>query len=394
MQFVADLGRNEDGSLQIMYGIDGEQDLTERTLDHLHGYEGARPGAGRQRRLHQRQNDVYGAVLDSVYLHTKASGYIPERLWPVLEAQVEAAIAGLAASPTRGSGRRAASPSTTSPPSSCAGWRWTAARGWPHVRGDEEAEKRWAKVADEIRADILEHGVRDGIFRQHYDTDALDASVLLVPLVRFLPDDDERVRATVLAIARRPDRARPRAPLQGRRDRRRAARQGGHVRHLLVLARQRRCRRSASAHKASELCEQAAQLRLPRCSSTPRRSTPTPAATWATTRRRSPTWRSSTRSCTSSQTKTALDRVARPASLQGGRLGLFQRRPRGLRLHRKAVRGPRGRRRSSAPKFRKANTIVQYQYRNPESQITVKMLEGEDEPRSTSVRPTWSPRSS
>ena len=92
MQFVADLERNEDGSLQIMYGIDGEQDLTERTLDHLHGYDGAVPVRVGNGAFSQRQNDVYGAVLDSVYLHTKASGYIPERLWPVLEAQVEAAI--------------------------------------------------------------------------------------------------------------------------------------------------------------------------------------------------------------------------------------------------------------------------------------------------------------
>ncbi|HET8592402.1 MAG TPA: glycoside hydrolase family 15 protein, partial [Solirubrobacterales bacterium] len=57
-------------------------------------------------------------------------------------------------------------------------------------------------VANEIRADILDRGVSEqGVFRQHYDTDALDASTLLIPLVRFLPADDERVRNTVMAIA-------------------------------------------------------------------------------------------------------------------------------------------------------------------------------------------------
>ena len=48
--------------------------------------------------------------------------------------------------------------------------------------------------ADEINAEILERGVRDGVFRQHYETDALDASLLLIPLLRFLPPDDPRVR--------------------------------------------------------------------------------------------------------------------------------------------------------------------------------------------------------
>jgi GH15 family glucan-1,4-alpha-glucosidase len=70
------------------------------------------------------------------------------------------------------------------------------------IHGEPELAVGWQELADEIKRDILERGVReDGAFRQHYDTDALDASTLLIPLVRFLPPDDERVRATVLAIA-------------------------------------------------------------------------------------------------------------------------------------------------------------------------------------------------
>ena len=91
MQYVADLERKEDGSLQIMYGIDGERDLTETTLDHLTGYDASRPVRIGNGAFDQRQNDVYGAVLDSVFLHTKASGYIPQRLWPVLVDQAECA---------------------------------------------------------------------------------------------------------------------------------------------------------------------------------------------------------------------------------------------------------------------------------------------------------------
>jgi GH15 family glucan-1,4-alpha-glucosidase len=69
------------------------------------------------------------------------------------------------------------------------------------LRGEQELQARWAATAQEIRDEILARGVsKRGVFRQHYDTDALDASTLLVPLVRFLPPEDERVRNTVLAI--------------------------------------------------------------------------------------------------------------------------------------------------------------------------------------------------
>src|SRR5207245_2718252 len=92
MQFVADVGRNDDGTLQIMYGVRGERELVERTIDELNGYEGATPVRVGNAAYGQRQNDVYGAVLDSVYLHVKVSGHLPQRLWPVLQAQVEGAI--------------------------------------------------------------------------------------------------------------------------------------------------------------------------------------------------------------------------------------------------------------------------------------------------------------
>ena len=73
MQFVADVEPTEDGSLQIMYGIDGRRDLTESTLDHLSGYAGARPVRIGNGAFDQRQNDVFGAVLDSILLHTRHS---------------------------------------------------------------------------------------------------------------------------------------------------------------------------------------------------------------------------------------------------------------------------------------------------------------------------------
>src|SRR6478672_3518071 len=91
MQFVADLEANDDGALQIMYGIDGRRDLTESTLDHLSGYRGARPVRIGNGAFDQRQNDVFGAVLDSFLLHTRKSQRLPQRLWPIVQAQAACA---------------------------------------------------------------------------------------------------------------------------------------------------------------------------------------------------------------------------------------------------------------------------------------------------------------
>jgi GH15 family glucan-1,4-alpha-glucosidase len=78
-----------------------------------------------------------------------------------------------------------------------------AARGarLARILGFEEVAEEWQRTAKGFREEILERGVRDGVFRQHYETDALDASTLLIPLLRFLPRDDPRVKATVEAIA-------------------------------------------------------------------------------------------------------------------------------------------------------------------------------------------------
>ena len=91
MQFVADVEPTEDGSLQIMYGIDGRRDLTESTRDDLSGYAGARPVRIGNGAFDQRQNDVFGAVLDSIFLHSRRSGRLPRSLWPIVESQAECA---------------------------------------------------------------------------------------------------------------------------------------------------------------------------------------------------------------------------------------------------------------------------------------------------------------
>jgi alpha,alpha-trehalase len=201
IQFIADLEPNEDGGMQIMYGIDGRRDLTESTRDDLSGYAGARPVRVGNGAFDQRQNDVYGAVLDSILLHTRRSERLPRRIWPVVEAQANCAST-VWGNPDQGIWEARGAPQHyVSSKLMC----WVAmdrAAKLAAVRGLPDLETEWRKTAEEIKADILEHGLRkDGVLRQHYETDALDASTLLAALFGFLPGDDERLHASVLAIA-------------------------------------------------------------------------------------------------------------------------------------------------------------------------------------------------
>jgi alpha,alpha-trehalase len=200
MEFVADLEPTEDGSLQIMYGIDGRRDLSESTRDELTGYAGARPVRIGNGAFDQRQNDVFGAVLDSILLHTRHSERLPRRLWPIVQAQAECAT-NVWRNPDQGIWEARGKPQHyVSSKLMC----WVAldrAAKLGEIRGDPGLQEQWRATADEIRADILEHGVRDGVLRQHYETDALDASTLLAAIFGFLPHEDATLRKSVLAIA-------------------------------------------------------------------------------------------------------------------------------------------------------------------------------------------------
>jgi GH15 family glucan-1,4-alpha-glucosidase len=201
MQFVADLEPNADGALQIMYGIDGRRDLTESTRDDLSGYAGARPVRLGNGTFDQRQNDVFGAALDSILLHARRSERLPRRLWPIVQAQAECA-SNVWREPDQGIWEARGKPQHyVSSKLMC----WVAldrATKLAGIRGDAELQTSWQATADEIKADILEHGVSDrGVLRQHYETDSLDASVLLAAIFGFLQPGDERLRASVLAVA-------------------------------------------------------------------------------------------------------------------------------------------------------------------------------------------------
>ncbi len=202
--FIADVsGANtaEHHELQVMYGVGGERTLVEDELHHLSGYDNARPVRIGNGAYDQKQHDIWGSLLDSVYLHAKSREQVTETLWPMLKQQVEEAIKHWR-EPDRGIWEVRGEPQHfTSSKIAC----WVALdRGakLAELHGWTKHTEEWLAIADEIKADILANGVDSrGVLTQSYGSDALDASLLLAVLNRFLPADDPRIRATVLAIA-------------------------------------------------------------------------------------------------------------------------------------------------------------------------------------------------
>ena len=205
--FILEAVRGKDlnkpfSELQIMYGIGGERDLTERTIDHLSGWRDSKPVRVGNGAWNQHQNDVWGMLVDAVdsHLHRGAEQII-DPVWEGLAGFIEDAIKH-AGDADQGIWEIRGEPQHfTQSAVMC----WLAAdRGadLAQERGDTERATRWQQAADALKADILDKGVDEkGRFRQAYENDELDASLLLLPIMGFLPPDDERIKATVLAIA-------------------------------------------------------------------------------------------------------------------------------------------------------------------------------------------------
>jgi alpha,alpha-trehalase len=140
-------------------------------------------------------------VLDAAYLHARSRDKLPERVWPLVRKQVEVA-AEKWEKKDRGIWALRGDPQHyTSSKVMC----WTACdRGarLAELREELDLAQRWQATADAIKEDVLANALDErGVFTMHYDTTDLDASALLLPLVRFLPPDDYRIRNTVFAIA-------------------------------------------------------------------------------------------------------------------------------------------------------------------------------------------------
>jgi alpha,alpha-trehalase len=195
-------GSADEPSIQIMYGIGGERDLTERTLDHLTGWRTSRPVRVGNGAFDQLQLDVWGMLLDAIAIQTqRTQTQLADLGWKVVAALVDQAIEHRGDTDQGLWEVRGEPQHFTASKVMC----WVAVdRGiaLARERGEEERANAWQRAADEIKADVLENGVSErGVFRQHYSTDDLDAALLLIPLMGFLPADDPRVRATVVAIA-------------------------------------------------------------------------------------------------------------------------------------------------------------------------------------------------
>ena len=153
--FIHDVCRDNPNDLQIMYGVGGERHLEEGTLDHLTGYDDARPVRIGNGAYNQQQHDVWGALLDSIYLHTRSREQMPEELWPIVIAQVEQAAAHWQA-PDRGIWEVRGEPQHfTASKIMC----WVALdRGvrLARLHDSHAIADKWQAIADEIHADILD----------------------------------------------------------------------------------------------------------------------------------------------------------------------------------------------------------------------------------------------
>jgi GH15 family glucan-1,4-alpha-glucosidase len=195
-------GRAGEGSLQIMYGIGGEHDLSERELPHLRGWRASRPVRVGNGAWDQVQLDVYGELLNSLWLYREELGE--------LHPEIQAFVADLADTAARrwiekdagmwemrGEPRHHLSSKLL-----C----WTAldraVRLAPQL-GEYAKTEQWEAARDEIRAAVLERGWSEEkqAFAQSFDSDELDAAQLLMPILGFLPATDERMRSTIEAIA-------------------------------------------------------------------------------------------------------------------------------------------------------------------------------------------------
>src|SRR5207237_1926602 len=137
------------------------------------GYPVARPVRIGNGAVDQLQNEVYGAVLDSFLQHTRRSERLPRGLWPIIQAQAECATA-VWRQPDQGIWEARGEPQHYVS-SKLMGWvALDRAAKLAEIAGDPELSATWRATAEEIKADILEHGVDDrGVLRQHYATDAL-----------------------------------------------------------------------------------------------------------------------------------------------------------------------------------------------------------------------------
>jgi GH15 family glucan-1,4-alpha-glucosidase len=199
--FLLRAGTGDPRATQIMYGIRGERRLTEFELPQLPGYEGSRPVRVGNAASEQFQLDVYGEVVAVMFIGAERRGWIKRRLWPRWRGVIEY-VETIWREPDDGIWE-ARGPQRHYTYSKVMAWVVLDRAVKLAERFELEAPlERWRQVRDEIHAEVCERGYdpERNTFTQYYGSKELDASVLNIPLVGFLPGDDERVTGTIDAV--------------------------------------------------------------------------------------------------------------------------------------------------------------------------------------------------
>ncbi|MEH0841577.1 glycoside hydrolase family 15 protein [Micromonospora sp. CPCC 205711] len=197
------MGRIADDPVPIMYGVEGERDLTEHHLSHLSGYGDSRPVFVGNDAWKQRQNDVLGEILDAAWLMRHYLDPMSPEVRHLLHSLADQAVRDWRRPDAGMWEARDAERHYVSSNVQC----WTAldraVRFGPRI-GDPADLARWAQARDEVREAVLTYGWNDrlGAFTGAFGSDELDASVLIMPLVGFLPADDPRMRSTMDVVER------------------------------------------------------------------------------------------------------------------------------------------------------------------------------------------------
>ncbi len=196
-------GHTRDELVQIMYGVAGERDLTEHVLEHLGGYRGSAPVRVGNEAWKQDQLDVFGEVLDAAHLLRDQLGELAPSVQQLLVAMANRA-ARTWAEPDAGMWEaRDQQRHYTSSKVMC----WVAldrAVTMASRLGEDADPEVWSRARDAVRSAVLDQAWSEkaGAYTGAFGSDDLDASVLVLPLVGFLPADDRRMLATVEAIER------------------------------------------------------------------------------------------------------------------------------------------------------------------------------------------------
>jgi GH15 family glucan-1,4-alpha-glucosidase len=199
--FLSASGADTGAKPPVLFQVDAQPPRPECQLDNLTGYGGSRPVRTGNAAHDQEQLDSLGVVVDCIYQHTRSRGSLSERSWQIVVAAVTDVLERWRDPDQSIWETRAAPQHHTYSKVSC----WVAADRGAQIaalRGDANLAERWRQEAQTIHDDVCKNGVdAKGRFVQTYGSEELDASLLLLPMVRFLPRDDPRLRATVLAVA-------------------------------------------------------------------------------------------------------------------------------------------------------------------------------------------------